>query len=80
MEKILDAILVLFGVILFATILIIWFDRSNNPNAYKYTIDVEGRSNYYTNHYICNSNCIKFKNGDKDTMTVCGSYSIKSNK
>jgi len=80
MEKILDAILVLFGVILLTGILMIWFDRSNNPNAYKYTIDVEGRSNYYTNHYICNSNCIKFKNGDKDTMTVCGSYSIKSNK
>lgn len=57
----------------------VWFKPDTSKN-YKYTIDVEGRSHYYTNHYTFKGNCVKFKDGEEDTMTVCGSYLIKSNK
>ena len=81
MEKILDAILVLFGVILLTGILMIWFRPDASKN-YKYTIDMHmpNLSNHYTNHYICNGSCVRFKDSKGDTMTVCSNYSIITNK
>jgi hypothetical protein len=76
--KILDTVLVLIGAIVLTLILMVWFtDPSKN---YRYTIDVEGRSHYYTNYYICNGSCVKFKDCKGDTMVICGDYSIKLNK
>jgi hypothetical protein len=76
--KILDAILVSIGAAILVSVLMIWF--TNTSKNYRYTIDVEGRSNYCTNHYILNGGCVKFKDGKGDTMTVCGNYTIRLNK
>jgi hypothetical protein len=76
--KILDTVLVLIGAVVLTLILMVWFtDPSKN---YRYTIDVEGRSHYYTNYYTYNGSCIKFKDGEGDTITICGNYSLRSNR
>ena len=77
-EKISDAVLVLIGAVVLTLVLMVWF--TDTSKTYKYTIDIPNRSNHYTNHYICNGSCVRFKDGEGDTMTVCGNYSIRSNR
>ena len=81
--KILDTVLVLIAAIVLTLVLIIWSTDTSKNYKYTidvYTIDIPNRSNYYTNHYICNGSCIKFKDGEGDTITICGNYSLRSNR
>jgi hypothetical protein len=59
--------------------LIAFLVTPNNKQT-KYIIQIPHGSDYYTNSYILNGNCIIFKNEcgckDKKTVTVCGNYTI----
>ena len=79
LERLLIALLIIFGVITLTGLSVMLFNEPH-PKKYKYTIDIPNCLNHYTNHYICNGSCVKFKDSEGDTMTVCGNYSIRSNK
>jgi hypothetical protein len=56
---------------------------ASNQKPTKYTIRIPNGSHgseYNTNNYILNGNCITFKNEcgckDEKTVTVCGNYTI----
>lgn len=71
----------MLGVVLAAIlvgVLIVFIASKQKPT--KYIISIPHGSNYYTNSYILNGNCITFKNEcgckDEKTVTVCGNYTI----
>jgi hypothetical protein len=80
LERLIDAVLIIFVSISLIGLSVMLFVKPDYPKNYKYTIDIPNRLNHYTNHYICNGSCVKFKDSEGDTMTVCGNYSIRSNK
>jgi hypothetical protein len=75
---------IIFGVIIapiVVGVLIVVFASNQKPT--KYTIRIPNGSHgseYNTNNYILNGNCITFKNEcgckDEKTVTVCGNYTI----
>jgi hypothetical protein len=79
---------IMFGVIIAAMVmgvLIVFIASKQKPT--KYTIKIPNGSHgssYQTNNYTSNGNCITFKNecGCKtdDIITVCGNYTIITNK
>lgn len=71
----------LFTIILFAIMLVFILMILTGINGKsKYTIKSNGTT-YYTNEVVTNGNCIKFVTSTtKETMTLCGAYSIKENK
>jgi hypothetical protein len=64
-------------VVAFMSFLFFWI-KLPSEEGYKYLITVPGTStNYYTNSYIINNNCITFKYRSFQTVTICGNYIIK---
>jgi hypothetical protein len=76
----------MFGVIIASIVvgvLIVVIASNSNQKPTKYTIRIPNGSHgseYYTNNYILNGNCITFKDEcgckDEKTITVCGNYTI----
>jgi hypothetical protein len=47
---------------------------------YKYYIISPHSTNFQTNSYVLNGNCITFKDIHNNPITVCGNYTIITNK
>ena len=47
---------------------------------YKYYIKIPHSIDYQTNSYVLNGNCITFKDIHNNPITVCGNYTIITNK
>ena len=75
-----DKIRLALGIILAAAFMsVIAMFLFEDTNQYKYCIKTSqgsGYARYETNSFTTNGNCIVFKDKQKNTITLCGSYTI----
>ena len=75
-----DKIRLAFGIVLAITFVsVLGFFLFEDTKQYKYWIKVSqgsGYASYQTNSFTTNGNCIVFKHKEKNTITLCGNYTI----
>jgi hypothetical protein len=57
-----------------------WIGFSHSNKEYKYYIKIPHSTDFQTNSYVLNGNCITFKDTHNNPITVCGNYTIITNK